>query len=76
MACIHLRRLFQLCQDEQLRLSGSDLIHLVCQQCGVQEVCPSALVGDIEANAESESKVVACVSPPPSSAAAGSGKPT
>ncbi|MGE0760225.1 MAG: hypothetical protein AB7F89_15150 [Pirellulaceae bacterium] len=47
MACVHLRRLFQLCQDEKLRLSGSDLIHIVCQQCGVQERCPSAFVGSM-----------------------------
>jgi hypothetical protein len=48
MACIHLRRLYQLCQDENLRLSGSDLIHIVCQQCGVQEVCPAAYVEPLE----------------------------
>ncbi len=52
MACVHLRRLYQLCQDENLRLSGSDLIHIVCQQCGVQEVCPSAFVEELDVEAE------------------------
>ncbi|TWU25711.1 hypothetical protein [Bythopirellula polymerisocia] len=44
MACVHLQQLYQLCQDQQLRLGGSDLIRVVCHQCGDQEVCPSALV--------------------------------
>ena len=44
MACVHLRQLYQLCQDQALRLSAADLIHVVCEQCGEQEVCPSALV--------------------------------
>lgn|GEM_PF-4100080 len=43
MTCIHLRELYQLCQSEHLKLSSSDLIHIVCQQCDEQEVCPSLL---------------------------------
>lgn len=43
MTCVHLRELYQLCQSENLKLSSSDLIHIVCQQCGEQEVCPSLL---------------------------------
>jgi len=49
MACVHLRRLYQLCQEEGLRLSGSDLIRIVCDQCGVQEECPSLLLEAYEA---------------------------
>ena len=44
MACVHLQQLYQLCQDQHLRLGASDLIRVVCHQCGDQEVCPSALV--------------------------------
>ena len=44
MACIHLKKLYQLCQDEGLRISSSDLIHFACDQCHVKEVCPSTLV--------------------------------
>ena len=44
MTCIHLRELYQLCKSENLKLSSSDLIHIVCQQCGEQEVCPSLLI--------------------------------
>ena len=43
MTCIHLRELYQLCQSENLKLSSSDLIHIVCQQCDEQEVCPSLI---------------------------------
>lgn len=48
MTCVHLQQLVQLCQESQLQLSSSDLIHIVCQQCGKQEVCPSMLVADYE----------------------------
>lgn len=48
MACVHLNQLFQLCQESQLRLSSSDLIHIVCKQCEKEEVCPSALMADGE----------------------------
>lgn len=44
MVCDHLRQLYQLCLDQKIRLSGSDLIHIVCEQCGKQEVCPSNLL--------------------------------
>ena len=48
MTCIHLKQLFQLCQDNALRLSSTDLIHVVCQQCGKEEVCPSVLMDEYE----------------------------
>jgi hypothetical protein len=43
MTCIHLQQLVQLCEGNQIKLSSSDLIHMVCEQCGKKEVCPSAL---------------------------------
>lgn len=46
MVCEHLQQLYQLCQEQKIRLSGSDLIHIVCQQCGRHEVCPSNLRDD------------------------------
>jgi hypothetical protein len=48
MTCIHLQQLFKLCQQYELKLSGSDLIHVVCHQCGQKEVCPSALLDELE----------------------------
>jgi hypothetical protein len=44
MTCVHLQELFDLCREHDLKLGGSDLIRVVCRQCGQQEVCPSTLV--------------------------------
>jgi hypothetical protein len=46
MACVHLQQLYQLCQDHDLKLGGSDLIRVFCHQCGEQEVCPSMLIDE------------------------------
>ena len=43
MTCKHLKDLYEVCQTHQLRLSSTDLIRIVCPQCGVEEVCPSVL---------------------------------
>lgn len=48
MVCDHLKQLYQLCLDQKIRLSASDLIHVVCEQCGRQEVCPSNLVTNLD----------------------------
>lgn len=49
MTCVHLRQLYKLCQENDLKLGGSDLIRLVCHQCGEQEVCPSTLIDEYDA---------------------------
>lgn len=49
MTCVHLKKLYHLCQQEGLKLAGADLIHIVCEQCGEQEVCPSVLYDEYEA---------------------------
>lgn len=60
MTCIHLQKLYQLCREEDLRLSGTDLIRIVCQQCGVQEVCPSMLQDEYDTKEQSaQSKAAA-----------------
>lgn len=56
MACVHLQQLYKLCQEQQLKLSGSDLIHVVCHQCGEQEVCPSALVEEFDSEESQQEK--------------------
>ena len=48
MACVHLQQLYKLCQEQHLKLGGSDLIRVVCHQCGEQEVCPSTLVEEYD----------------------------
>ena len=47
MTCVHLRKLYELCQTHELRLGGADLIHIVCHECGEKEVCPSGLMDEL-----------------------------
>lgn len=49
MTCMHLQQLYKLCQEQDLKLGGSDLIRVVCQQCDEQEVCPSILMDEYDA---------------------------
>jgi hypothetical protein len=48
MTCRHLKELYDICQTHQLKLSSTDLIRIVCPQCGVEEVCPSVLADEYE----------------------------
>ena len=48
MTCVHLQRLYKLCQEHDLRLGGSDLIRMVCHHCDEQEVCPSTLMDEYD----------------------------
>lgn len=48
MTCTHLRELFQLCEKHDMKIAGSDLVRIVCNECGVQEVCPSTLTDEYD----------------------------
>ncbi len=48
MTCKHLKELYELCRSSNLKLSSSDLIRIVCPECGVEEVCPSMLYEEYE----------------------------
>jgi hypothetical protein len=50
MACNHLRELYEICRTYDLKLSSTDLIRIVCPQCGVEEVCPSMLYEQYESS--------------------------
>ena len=56
MPCVHVKKLYELCQQHELRfqLSGSELIRIVCRECGEQEVCPSVLTDEYEARESQE----------------------
>lgn len=41
MSCVHLKELDRLCHDHHLEISRSDMVRLVCTECGEHEVCPS-----------------------------------
>jgi len=47
MTCVHLRKLYALCQEYELKLAGPDLIHIICPECGEKEVCPSAMMEEL-----------------------------
>ena len=47
MTCVHLKKLYDLCQENDLKLAGSDLIHIICHECGEKEVCPSGLMDEL-----------------------------
>ena len=49
MSCVHLKKLYELCAKEELRIGATDLVRLVCTQCGEQEVCPNMLMENYEA---------------------------
>jgi len=49
MPCKHLKELYALCRSQNLKLSSSDLIRVVCTECGIEEVCPSVLCEQCEA---------------------------
>lgn len=54
MTCVHLRKLYQLCEDEDIKLSGSDLLQIVCTQCGVKETCPSMLIDEFDSGSSDQ----------------------
>lgn len=49
MPCEHLRKFFQLCQDNELKISSSDVIRITCQKCAEIEVCPDMLTDEYDA---------------------------
>jgi len=54
MVCTHLRELYELCEQHQIRLGGTDLIRIVCKQCEQDETCPSTLMDEYDAHHSEE----------------------
>ena len=55
MTCIHLRQLYQLCSDNQLKISSSDVVRIVCHRCEEVETCPAMLSDEYDSrNKESD----------------------
>ena len=48
MTCVHLRKLYELCEQNDIKLSSAELVHVVCTQCGMKEVCPSMMMEEVE----------------------------
>jgi hypothetical protein len=45
---VHLKKLYDLCRENDLKLAGSDLIHIICHECGEKEVCPSGMIDEFK----------------------------
>jgi len=56
MPCVHLQKLYQVCEDNEIKLSSSDLIHIVCTECGEKEVCPSVIYDEYDSDEDNESE--------------------
>lgn len=56
MTCEHLQQLYQLCRDNELKISSSDVIRIACKECEEIEVCPSILTDEYEARATETDK--------------------
>ncbi len=48
MSCAHLKRLFDMCRQEDIKIGGTDVVRIVCKQCGAEEVCPTMLTDQYE----------------------------
>ena len=59
MTCVHLQKLYQLCIDNKIKMSGSDLVRIVCEECGIQESCPSVLIDEYDQKEASGQQTVA-----------------
>ncbi len=60
VTCNHLKSLYDYCQSHNLRLSSTDLVRIICPQCGVEEECPSVLMDEYESrhpDAKTESDI-------------------
>lgn len=49
MSCKHLKELYEMCVRNNVKLGSTDVVRLVCSQCGVEEECPTLLYTDYEA---------------------------
>ena len=54
MTCKHLRKLYQLCQEHDLKIASSDIVRITCKECEEVEVCPSTLMDEYDARREEE----------------------
>lgn len=48
MLCDHLQQLYDLCVKNDLKLSSSDAIRVLCKECSKTEVCPSILIDEYD----------------------------
>lgn len=59
MSCRHLHQLFDVCREHSIKLSSTDLIRIVCRECGISEECPSMLCDEYDGRHPDESPAAA-----------------
>ena len=55
VTCQHLRKLYQLCQEHDLKITSSDIVRITCRECEEIEVCPTTLTDEYDARLEQKS---------------------
>lgn len=66
MSCKHLQELFDLCERYNLKLTGAELVRIVCPTCGVDERCPNVLIEEYDRRHPTGSDAREANSPPTS----------
>ena len=56
MVCVHLKELYQLMEEKELRIGGTDLVRIACRQCDELDVCPSMLTEHYDEQVARKSK--------------------
>lgn len=56
MPCTHMKKLYQLVEQYDMKLGSSDLIRIVCPHCQMEETCPDRLMGEIDDQDEQEAE--------------------
>ncbi len=51
MPCKHLKELYHLCEKNDIKIGALDVVRLVCNKCGVKDVCPSVMMDEFDATA-------------------------
>lgn len=46
MICVHLKEIDRLCHNYKVEISRTDMVRMVCTECGEHEVCPSNVMPD------------------------------
>ena len=48
MTCTHLRQLFELCHEHEIKIGSLDVVRLVCKKCNIKETCPEVLTDEYD----------------------------
>ncbi len=61
MTCVEFQTICRVCADHGIAIGKTDLVRMVCNECGSQEVCSVNSVFPIEDGSKAESLSQGCV---------------